>query len=57
MIENLPSIIPFSTVNIHPVLAAAPFILVAFLASPYFSFKSIGKNERSSRNNRRRAPL
>ncbi len=35
MIGNLPFIIPFFTSGIYPVLVAAPFILVTFLASPY----------------------
>jgi phytol kinase len=35
MIGNLPLIMPFFTANIYPVLVAAPFILVTFLASPY----------------------
>jgi len=39
MIGNLPFIIPFFTANIYPVLVAASFILVTFLASPYSSFK------------------
>ena len=40
MIGNLPFVIPFFTSNICPVLVAAPFILVTFLASPYSPFKS-----------------
>lgn len=43
MIGNLPFIIPFFTSNIYPVLVAAPFILVTYLASPYSPFKSISK--------------
>jgi len=43
MIGNLPFIIPFFTANIYPVLVAAPFILVTFLASPYSPFKGISK--------------
>lgn len=35
MIGNLLFIIPFFTSNIYPVLVAAPFVLVTFLASPY----------------------
>jgi phytol kinase len=35
MIGNLLFVIPFFTSNIYPVLVAAPFILVTFLASPY----------------------
>lgn len=35
MIGNLPFIVPFFTSHIYPVLVAAPFILVTFLASPY----------------------
>jgi len=35
MIGNLPFIIPFFTSNIYPVMVAAPFILVTFLASPF----------------------
>jgi len=44
MIGNLPFIIPFFTSNIYPVLVAAPFILVTFLASSYSPFKNF--NER-----------
>jgi len=40
MIGNLPFVIPFFTSNIYPVLVAAPFILVTFLASPYSPFES-----------------
>jgi phytol kinase len=40
MIGNLPFVIPFFTSNIYPVLVAAPFILVTFLASPYSPFKN-----------------
>jgi dolichol kinase len=43
MIGNLPFIIPFFTANIYPVLVAAPFILITFLASPYSPFKSVNK--------------
>jgi len=43
MIGNLPFIIPFFTANIYPVLVAAPFILVTFLASPYSRFKYTSK--------------
>jgi dolichol kinase len=43
MIGNLPFIIPFFTANIYPVLVAAPFILITFLASPYSPFKRISK--------------
>jgi len=43
MIGNLPFIIPFFTANIYPVLVAAPFILVTFLASPYSPFKGISQ--------------
>jgi len=43
MIGNLPFIIPFFTSNIYPVLVAAPFILLTFLASPYSPFKNIYK--------------
>lgn len=41
MIGNLPFIIPFFTSNIYPVLVAAPFILVTFLASPYSPLKNV----------------
>lgn len=41
MIGNLPFVIPFFTSTIYPVLVAAPFILVTFLASPYSPFKKI----------------
>jgi phytol kinase len=40
MIGNLPFVMPFFTSNIYPVLVAAPFILVTFLASPYSPFKN-----------------
>jgi phytol kinase len=40
MIGNLPFVIPFFTSNIYPVLVAAPFILVTFLASPYSLIKN-----------------
>jgi len=43
MIGNLPFIIPFFTLNIYPVLVAAPFILVTFFASPYSPLKNISK--------------
>jgi dolichol kinase len=43
MIGNLPFIIPFFIANVYPVLVAAPFILITFLASPYSSFKSVSK--------------
>lgn len=43
MIGNLPFIIPFFTSTIYPVLVAAPFILVTFLASPYSPFENISK--------------
>jgi len=43
MIGNLPFIIPFFTSNIYPVLVAAPFILLTFLASPYSPFKNTYK--------------
>lgn len=39
MIGNLPFVIPFFTLSIFPVLVAAPFIIVTFLASPYSPFK------------------
>ena len=35
MIGNLPFIIPFFTSTVFPVLVAAPFILVTYLATPY----------------------
>jgi len=41
MIGNLPFIIPFFTASIYPVLVAAPFILVTFIASPASPFKNI----------------
>ena len=40
MIGNLPFVIPLFTSNIYPVLVAAPFILVTFLASPYSPIKN-----------------
>ncbi|MEM3626917.1 MAG: phosphatidate cytidylyltransferase [Candidatus Bathyarchaeia archaeon] len=43
MIGNFPFIIPFFTANIFPVLVAAPFIAVTFLASPYSPFKSLSQ--------------
>lgn len=43
MIGNLPFVIPFFTSNIYPVLVAAPFIVVTFLASPYTPFRSVSK--------------
>jgi len=43
MIGNLLFIIPFFTSNIYPVLVAAPFILITFLASSYSPFKSINE--------------
>jgi phytol kinase len=39
MIGDLLFVIPFFTSNIYPVLVAAPFILVTFLASPYSPVK------------------
>ena len=41
MIGNLPFIIPFFTASIYPVLVAAPFIVVTFIASPASPFKNI----------------
>jgi hypothetical protein len=43
MIGNLPFVIPFFTSNVYPVLVAAPFIVVTFLASPYTPLRSVGK--------------
>ena len=43
MIGNLPFVIPFFTSNIYPVLVAAPFIVVTFLASPYTPFRSVSR--------------
>lgn len=43
MIGNLPFIIPFFTANIYPVLVAAPFIAVTFLASPYSPVENVNK--------------
>ena len=43
MIGNLPFIIPFFTENIYPVIVAAPFIFVTFLASPYSPIENVGK--------------
>jgi len=43
MIGNLPFVIPFFTSNIYPVLVAAPFIVVTFLASPYTPLRSVSK--------------
>jgi len=43
MIGNLPFLIPFFTSNIYPVLVAAPFILVTFLASPYSPIRNLKK--------------
>lgn len=47
MIGNLPFIIPFFTSKIYPVLVAAPFILVTFLASPYSPSKLISRKLKS----------
>ena len=47
MIGNLPFIIPFFTSKIYPVLVAAPFILVTFLASPYSPSKLISRRLKS----------
>ncbi len=41
MIGNLPFIIPFFTASIYPVLVAAPFIVVTFIASPASPFRNI----------------
>jgi dolichol kinase len=43
MIGNLPFVIPFFASNIYPVLVAASFIVVTFLASPYTPFRSVSK--------------
>jgi dolichol kinase len=43
LIGNLPLVIPFFTLNIYPVLVAAPFILVTFLVSPYSPFPNVAK--------------
>jgi phytol kinase len=43
MIGNLPFIIPFFSSSIYPVLVAAPFIVVTFLASPVSPFKKLNK--------------
>jgi dolichol kinase len=43
MIGNLPFIIPFFTESIYPVLVAAPFILVTFIASPVSPFKDLNR--------------
>jgi phytol kinase len=43
MIGNLPFIIPFFSSSIYPVLVAAPFIAVTFLASPVSPFKKLNK--------------
>jgi len=43
MIGNLPFIIPFFTLAFFPVLVAAPFIIVTFLATPYSPFKNVNK--------------
>jgi phytol kinase len=40
MIGNLLFVIPLFTSNIYPVLVAAPFILVTYLASPYSPVKN-----------------
>lgn len=42
MIGNLIFLIPFFTATIYPVLVAAPFILVTFLASSYSPLKEFG---------------
>jgi len=47
LIGNLPFIIPFFTSKIYPVLVAAPFILVTFLASPYSPSKLISRRLKS----------
>ncbi len=43
MIGNLPFAMPFFTANVYPMLVAAPFVLVTFLASPASPFKSINR--------------
>ena len=43
MIGNLPFVIPFFTASIYPVLVAAPFILVTFIASPLSPFKNLSR--------------
>ena len=43
MIGNLPFIIPFFTESTYPVLVAAPFILVTFIASPVSPFKGLNR--------------
>lgn len=43
MIGNLPFIIPFFTESVYPVLVAAPFILVTFVASPVSPFKNLNR--------------
>ena len=43
MIGNLPFVIPFFTASIYPVLVAAPFVLVTFIASPLSPFKNLSK--------------
>jgi phytol kinase len=43
MIGNLPFIIPFFTLAFFPVLVAAPFIIITFLATPYSPFKNVNK--------------
>ncbi len=43
MIGNLLFVIPFFTSKVYPVMVAAPFILVTFLASPYSPFKSLSR--------------
>lgn len=40
MIGNLPFVIPFFTSTIFPVIIAAPFIIITYLASPYSPLKS-----------------
>lgn len=41
IIGNLPFVIPFFALKILPVIIAAPFVLVTFLASPVCPFKSL----------------
>ena len=49
MIGNLAFIIPFFTFKYYPILVAAPFIPVTFLASPFSPFKNLAKALRGLR--------
>jgi phytol kinase len=46
MIGNLLFIIPFFTSNMYPVLVAAPFVLITFLATPYSHLENVSTKMR-----------